>query len=79
MSSVRNKLVNIRSQNNMTQQDIADKLGISRSFYTMIENGKRNPSLELAFKISNLLKVDVNEIFFIQARNEKLQNNKTTT
>jgi len=39
-----NKLMEFRDKTNQTQKDVADKMGISLSFYQKIENGIRNPS-----------------------------------
>jgi DNA-binding XRE family transcriptional regulator len=38
-------------------------VGIDRSFYSRIERGARNPSLDVALKIAEVLKKDVSEIF----------------
>ena len=40
-----------------THQQVADHVGISRSYYTMIELGKRNPSVATARKIAQALRV----------------------
>lgn len=47
-----------------TQQYVAKKLGITVSSYNMIENGRRNPSLVLAKKISLIFEATIDEIFF---------------
>lgn len=57
MKSYRNNL-------GYTQQYVAEKLGITVSSYNMIENGRRNPSLILAKKISLLFETTIDEIFF---------------
>ncbi|MBS3753945.1 MAG: helix-turn-helix transcriptional regulator, partial [Anaerolineales bacterium] len=43
----------------------AEELGVSRQTINAIENGKYNPSLELAIKISRLVGKPVHEIFFL--------------
>ena len=65
MTQAREKLSNLRKEAKLTHNSMAKKLGISRSYYTMIENGTRNPSLNLAFKIAILFNVDIKEIFQI--------------
>ena len=47
----------------MTQQELADKLGVSRQTINAIEAGKYSPTLELAFKIAEIFKVDLAEVF----------------
>jgi putative transcriptional regulator len=46
------------------QSDIAEAVGITASYYGMIENGLRNPSLEVAKKLSNYFNVPTDQIFF---------------
>jgi putative transcriptional regulator len=52
-----------RARLDMTQQDLADKLAVSRQTINAIEKGKFNPSTVLALKISALFNKSVNEIF----------------
>jgi putative transcriptional regulator len=47
----------------MTQQELADKLGVSRQTINAIEAGKYSPTLELAFKIAEIFKVSLAEVF----------------
>lgn len=44
-----------REESNMTQEDIAKKVGVTRQHIGMIENGITNPSTELAKKLGNIL------------------------
>ncbi len=46
------------------QKEIAEPIGITISYYGMIENGLRTPSLELAKKLSDHFKVPIDKIFF---------------
>lgn len=48
----------------MSQLDLADKVGVSRQTIYFLEKGNYNPSLTLSFKISEVLKKPLNEIFF---------------
>lgn len=61
---MRDKLIKLRESRNLTQDDVASKLGISRSFYGHIETGTRNPSYGLARAIASLLGGQVDDIFF---------------
>ena len=47
----------------MTQQELADKTGVSRQTIVAIENGKYFPTLELAFRIAHTFKVPLDEVF----------------
>lgn len=55
-----------RARLDMTQQDLADALEVSRQTVNAIEKGKFNPSTILALKISNLFQKSVNEIFTLE-------------
>ena len=47
----------------MTQQQLADKVSVSRQTIVAIEKGKYSPSLELAFKISEIFETPIGEVF----------------
>ncbi|MDI6452871.1 helix-turn-helix transcriptional regulator [Peloplasma aerotolerans] len=49
--------------NEMTQQELAEKVGASRQTIIAIEAGKYSPSLELAFKIALAFDVKITEVF----------------
>ena len=55
-----------RARLDMTQQELADALEVSRQTINAIEKGKFNPSTILALKISNLFQKSVNEIFSLE-------------
>ncbi|WHH59119.1 helix-turn-helix domain-containing protein [Petroclostridium sp. X23] len=76
---MRQYLIKLRKEIKKTQLDVSTDLGISRAFYAMIENGTRNPNLNLANNIAQYFNDDVNKIFFDDKSNETLQNqcNKT--
>ena len=60
---MKNKLKVYRAMYNLTQEQLADKLTVSRQTVIAIESNKYLPSLGLAFKIANLFKVKVEDIF----------------
>jgi putative transcriptional regulator len=47
----------------MTQQELADKIGVTRQTVNAIEANKYSPSLEVAFKIAEVFGVPLNEVF----------------
>ncbi|MBO6622157.1 MAG: helix-turn-helix transcriptional regulator [Balneola sp.] len=51
------------NQNEMTQQELADLVGVTRQTINAIEAAKYSPSLELAFKIANAFKKPIGEVF----------------
>ena len=60
---MKNKLRVLRAERDWTQEDLAQKLGISRQAIIAIEKEKYNPSLNLAFKIARLFQKPIEEIF----------------
>mgnify|MGYP002869723489 CR=1 FL=1 len=58
-----NKLKLLRTMHDLTQEELAYKLEVSRQTINAIESNKYLPSLGLAFKISNLFKVKIEEVF----------------
>jgi Predicted transcriptional regulators len=49
----------------MTQQELAQRCGISRQTIVALEAGKYTPSLQLAFKLALAFAVEINEVFYI--------------
>lgn len=66
---MREWLIEKREQQKLTQEKVAKKSGIQRSYYSMIESGKRSPSPYVAMKIGAVLSFDWT-IFFNQQSNE---------
>ncbi len=60
---IKSNLKVYRAAHDLTQEKLADKLGITRQTVIAIESGKYLPSLPLAYKIAKLFKVRVEEIF----------------
>lgn len=64
-SKIKNNLPLLRAANQrMTQQQLADELGVSRNTINSIENGKYLPSLELALNIAQYFNTSVESVFF---------------
>lgn len=60
-----NKVKQLREGRGLTQQQLADALGVSRQTIIAIEKGKYNPSLQLALQMSGYLGKAVEEVFFL--------------
>ncbi|MGZ3768575.1 MAG: helix-turn-helix transcriptional regulator [Bdellovibrio sp.] len=54
------------AKGDLTQQELADKVGCSRQTIHSIESGKFVPSVELALKLARELNVKIEEIFFLE-------------
>ena len=58
------------NHNEMTQQQLAEKVGVTRQTIVAIEKGKYSPSLELAFRIALVFNLPLEEVFFIENKEE---------
>ena len=54
----------------MTQQELADRTGVTRQTIVAIENGKYFPSLELAFRIAHTFNVPLSDVFTYYPEND---------
>jgi putative transcriptional regulator len=61
---MKNRLKNLRNQKKMTQEDLADIIGVSRQTINAIEKEKFDPSLPTAFKMAELFNLKIEDIFF---------------
>jgi putative transcriptional regulator len=60
---MKNRLRELRSTWELSQSDLAEKLGVSRQTINAIETEKYDPSLPLAFKVARLFKLRIEDIF----------------
>lgn len=63
---LRNKLDELRKRNGLTQEEFARELRVSRQTVSAIENGKYNPSLDLAFEIALYFNKTIEEVFIYE-------------
>lgn len=68
---MKNTLPLLRKQHSITQLDFARRIGVSRQTIISIENGKYNPSLELAFKIANIFDLKIEDIFIFKEESDE--------
>ncbi len=62
---MKNNIKKLRKDIGLRQEDIAKSLGVTRQTINAIENEKYSPSLELAFAISELFELKIEEIFYL--------------
>jgi putative transcriptional regulator len=60
---MKNRLKVLRAERDWSQQDLADALAVSRQSVNAIETGKYDPSLPLAFRISDVFAMPIEKIF----------------
>jgi putative transcriptional regulator len=60
---VKNRLKVLRAERDWSQQDLADRLEVSRQSVNAIEKGRYDPSLPLAFKIADVFELAIEDIF----------------
>jgi putative transcriptional regulator len=63
MAGIRNCIRDLRAAQGMTQQELADQIGVTRQTVIAIELDKYSPSLEVAFRIATLFAVPLEKAF----------------
>jgi len=71
--NMKNKLKVYRAMHDITQDTLAEKIGVTRQTILAIEKEKYAPSLDLAFKLAELFQVKIEDIFIYEkkAKNDK--------
>jgi putative transcriptional regulator len=67
---MKNRIKVYRALRNLTQEALAEQLGVTRQTILAIEKGRYDPSLELAFRISRLFRVPIDKMFFYETDSE---------
>lgn len=60
---MKNKIKVFRAMHDLTQEDLAKEVGVTRQTILAIEKGKYDPSLELAFRMARRFQVPIEELF----------------
>ena len=63
---MKNEIKKLRKEAGWRQEDLADKVGVSRQTIIAIENDKYDPTLELAMKLARQLQTTVEELFTLE-------------
>ena len=71
MPAIRNQVRELRALREMTQQDLADRIGVTRQTVIAIEQDKYSPSLETAFKVALALGVSLDQCFQYDPRGRR--------
>ena len=60
---MRTRIKELRARHNLTQDDLAKKVGVRRETILYMEKGKYNPSLKLAHDVAKVLETTIDELF----------------
>ncbi len=61
-----NKIKELRKEHNVTQEDLAGAVGVTRQTIISLENGKYNASLKLAYKIAKYFSIAIEDVFVFE-------------
>jgi len=67
---MKTRIKEFRARYDLTQQDLADKVGVSRMTIVFLEKGTYNPSLLLAHRVAMILGTSMEELFLFEDENE---------
>ncbi len=75
--SIQNNIRRLRfNADEMTQQELADKAGISRQTIVAIEKGNYSPSLELAFRLAHIFNTPLEDVFLYDPEKDAINAKK---
>jgi putative transcriptional regulator len=63
-----NRIKELRAKFNFTQDELANKVGVRRETIVFLEKGKYNPSLKLAYDISVVFRLKIEEVFIFEEK-----------
>ncbi len=63
---MKNRIADLRRENKMTQQALAERLGVTRQTIISLENGRYNPSIMLAHNIAQAFGLKIEDIFIFE-------------
>jgi len=71
LKTLRTRIKELRARYDLTQDDLAKKVGVRRETILYLEKGKYNPSLKLAHDIAKALRTTLDELFIFEEKQEK--------
>ncbi len=63
---MKNKIKELRARDNLTQEKLANLTGVRRETIVFLEKGKYNPSLNLAYSVSKVFNLSIEEVFVFE-------------
>ena len=66
MAIIRTRIKELRARWDLTQDELAEMVGVTRQTMLHLEKGKYNPSLLLAYRVAKALKSSIDEVFMIE-------------
>jgi putative transcriptional regulator len=63
---MKTRMKELRAKYDLTQEDLAKKVGVRRETIVFLEQGKYNPSLQLAHDVAKVLKTSIEELFIFE-------------
>lgn len=67
---MKNRIEELRNARGIKQEELASEMEVSRQTISSLENGKYNPSIFLAYKISKFFGLKIEEVFIFEGENE---------
>lgn len=66
VSKLRTRMKELRAEYDLTQEELANKVGVRRETIVFLERGKYNPSLKLAYDVAKVLESKIEEVFIFE-------------
>lgn len=67
---MKNRIEELRNARGIKQEELASRMEVSRQTISSLENGKYNPSIFLAYKISKFFNLSIEEVFIFEGEGE---------
>ncbi|MFC1741140.1 helix-turn-helix transcriptional regulator [Nanoarchaeota archaeon] len=68
---MKTRIKELRARYDLTQEDLAKKVGVRRETIVFLEKGKYNPSLQLAHDVAKALKTSIDELFIFEGKKKR--------
>ncbi len=69
-NKMKTRIKEFRARYSLTQEELAKKAGVRRETIVFLEQGKYNPSLQLAYEVAKVLKTSIDELFIFEEQNK---------
>ena len=63
---MKNRIEELRNENNILQEELARAMGVSRQTVSSLENGRYNPSIMLAYRIAHFFGLSIEDVFIFE-------------